>query len=95
MARRPGDRGIVRLHLDGQVTLRRLEDALEAWTDLLREVSSDIAGTEGRDAFRFIVTESKAGSFDLAARPQPARPDVSATIGPRIAKTLTTALQAL
>jgi hypothetical protein len=89
------DTALVRLHLDGQITLRRLGDALDAWTDLLREVSSDVAGTEGRDAFRFIVTEAKAGRFDLAVRPQPARPDVSATIGPRIAKTLTAGLQAL
>lgn len=95
MVRRRSDSALVRLHLDGQIDLRRLGDALNAWTELLREVSSDVAGTAGRDAFRFVVTEAKAGSFDLAARPQPARRDVPPSIAPRIAKILTSGLKAL
>jgi hypothetical protein len=61
----------------------------------LREVATDVAGTTGRDAVRFVVIEAKAGSFDLAARPQPARQDVSAAIMPSIAKTITTGLRTL
>jgi hypothetical protein len=95
MARRPVGSGIVRLHMDGQVTLRRLGEAIDAWTELLREVASDVAGPGRRDAFRFVVTEAKAGSFDLSVRPQAARRDMPAAIGPRIAKTLTAGLQAL
>jgi hypothetical protein len=85
----------VRLHIDGQVTLRRLGEALDAWTDLLREIASDVAGTPGRDAVRFVVTEAKAGSFDLTAKPQSARRDVSPVIMPRITKTVTAGLRAL
>jgi hypothetical protein len=47
------------LHLDGEVTLRRLGEALDAWTELLREVTTDVAGATGRDA-RFVVTEAQA-----------------------------------
>jgi hypothetical protein len=93
--RQRSDPTSVHLHLDGQVTLRRLGEALDAWTDLLREVATNVAGTPGRDAVRFVVTEAKAGSFDLAARPQPARRDVPAAIMPRIAKALTTGLRTL
>ncbi len=89
------DAATVSLHLDGEVTLRRLGEALDAWTDLLREVATDVAGTQGRDSVRFVVTEAKAGSFDLAARPQPMRRDIPASVMPRIAKTITTGLRAL
>jgi hypothetical protein len=95
MARRRPDTTSVSLHLDGQVTLRRLGEALDAWTDLLREVAANIAGTTGRDAVRFVVTSAKAGSFDLSARPQPAKQGVSPAIMPRIASTLTTGLRTL
>lgn len=95
MARRKHDTMSIRLHLDGQVTLRRLGEALGAWTDLLREVATDVAGATGRDAVRFIVTEATAGSFDLAARPQPAKRDVPAAVMPRIAKTITAGLRML
>jgi hypothetical protein len=93
--RRRRDTTSVHLHLDGQVTLRRLGEALDAWTDLLREVATNVAGATGRDAVRFVVTEAKAGSFDLAARPQPGKQDVPPAIMPRIAKALTTGLRTL
>jgi hypothetical protein len=93
--RQRSDPTSVHLRLDGQVTLRRLGEALDAWTDLLREVATDLAGATGRDAVRFIVTEAQAGSFDLVARPQAARVGVPPTIMPRIAKTLTTGLHTL
>lgn len=95
MTRRKHDPTSIRLHLDGQVTLRRLGEALDAWTDLLQEVASNLAGATGRDAVRFIVTEAKAGSFDLAARPQAAKRNVPAAIIPRITKAITSGLQSL
>ena len=95
MARQKHDATTVSLHLEGQVTLRRLGEALDAWTELLREVAADVAGATGRDAVRFIVTQAKAGSFDLAARPQPAKQTVPAAVMPRIAKTLTSGLRTL
>lgn len=95
MARRKHDQTSVRLHLDGQVTLRRLGEALDTWSDLLREVAAAVAGTRGRDAVRFVVTEAKAGSFDLSARPQPAKRDVSVAVMPRIAKTIASGLRSL
>src|SRR5262249_40589664 len=76
-------------------TLRRLGEALEAWTDFLREVASDVAGVRGRDAVHFVVTEAKAGSFDLSARPQPSKRDVPHALLPRISKTITAGLQTL
>lgn len=85
----------VRLQLEGQVTLRRLGEALDAWTDLLREVATDVAGATGRDAVRFLVTEAKVGSFSLAVRPQPAKRNVPAAIMPRIARTITSGLRTL
>lgn len=95
MPRRTHDPTSLRLHLDGQVTLRRLVEALDTWTDLLREVATDVAGAAGRDAVRFVVTEAKAGSFDLTARPQPAKRTVSVAVMPRITKTITSGLRAL
>lgn len=95
MARRKHDETIIRLHLDGQVTLRRLEEALDAWSDLLREVAADVVGASGRDAVRFVVTGAKAGSFDLSARPQPAKRTVPVAVLPRIAKTITSGLRSL
>jgi hypothetical protein len=95
MPRRKHDTTNVRLHLDGQVTLRRLSEALDAWIDLLREVATNVAGTTGRDAVRFVITEAKAASLDLAARPQPGKRDVSAAMMPRIAKSLSTGLRTL
>jgi hypothetical protein len=94
-SRRKSDKTSVHLHLDGQVTLRRLGEALDAWTDLLREVATNVAGAKGRDAVRFVVTEARAGSFDLAARPQPAKQDVPAAIMPRISTAITAGLRAL
>lgn len=85
----------VRLQLDGQVTLKRLGEALDAWTDLLREVASDVAGATGRDAVRFVVTEAHGGSFSLAARPQAAQKHIPVAVMPRIAKTITTGLRTL
>jgi hypothetical protein len=95
MARRKHDPTTVSLHLDGTVTLRGLGEALDAWTELLREVATDIAGTTGRDAIRFVVTEANAGSFDLSARPQSAKRNVPAAVMPRIAKTITSGLRML
>jgi hypothetical protein len=95
MARRKHDETTIRLHLDGQVALRRLEEALDAWNDLLREVATDVVGATGRDAVRFVVTGAKAGSFDLTARPQPAKRAVPVAVMPRIAKTITSGLRTL
>ena len=85
----------LRLQLEGQVTLQRLGEALDAWTDLLREVASDVAGRTGRDAVRFVVSEAKVGSFTLGVRPQPAKKDVPIAVMPRIAKTIATGIRTL
>lgn len=85
----------LRLQLEGQVTLQRLGEALDAWTDLLQEVGRDVAGAATRDAVRFVVTAAKGGSFTLAVRPQPGRKTVRAAVMPRIAKTLTSGIRAL
>lgn len=85
----------LRLQLEGQVTLQRLGEALDAWTDLLQEVGRDVAGAASRDAVRFVITAAKGGSFTLAVRPQPGRKSVPAAVMPRIAKTLTSGIRAL
>ena len=95
MPRKKHDPSAVSLHLDGQVTLRRLSEAIDAWSDLVREVAADVVGSGGRDAVRFVVTEAKAGSFDLSVRPQPAKRAVPVAVMPRIAKTLTAGLRSL
>ncbi len=64
------------LKLEGQVTLMRLNQALAAWTDFLREVSRDVVGVSGRDAVRFVITDAKGGSLTLGVSPQPARKSV-------------------
>jgi hypothetical protein len=95
MSRQKHDPSIVSLHLDGQVTLRRLTEALDVWSDLVREVAADVVGATGRDTVRFVVTQAKAGSFDLAVRPQPAKRTVPVAAMPKIAKTLTAGLRSL
>lgn len=85
----------LRLELEGQVTLQRLGEALDAWTDLLQEVGRDVAGAASRDAVRFVITEAKGGSLTLGVRPQPGRKSVPAAVMPRIAQTLTSGIRAL
>jgi hypothetical protein len=85
----------LRLELEGQVTLQRLGEALDAWTDLLQEVGRNVVGAASRDALRFVVTEAKGGSFTLAVRPQPAKKSVPVAIMPRISKSLTAGIRAL
>src|SRR5882672_7561922 len=55
----------LRLKLEGQVTLQRLGQALDAWTDFLREVARDVVGSSTKDAVRFVITEAKGGSVTL------------------------------
>jgi hypothetical protein len=85
----------LRLELTGQVTLQRLGEALDAWTDLLREVGRDVAGATTKDAVRYVISSAKGGSLTLCARPQPGRKTVPAAVMPRIAKTITAGVRAL
>ena len=85
----------LRLQLEGQVTLQRLGEALDAWTDFLREVGRDVAGATGRDAIRFLITEAKGGSLTLDVRPQAAKKSVPAVVMPRIARTVTAGIRSL
>jgi hypothetical protein len=85
----------LRLKLEGQVTLQRLGQALDAWTDFLREVGRDVAGSSTRDAVRFVITDAKGGSVTLAVRPQPGRQNVPAAVMPRIAKVVTDGIRSL
>jgi hypothetical protein len=85
----------LRLQLEGQVTLKRLGNAVDAWTDFLREVGRDVAGMTGRDAVRYVITEAKSGSFTLSVRPQAARKNVPAAVIPRIAQTVTSGIRTL
>lgn len=85
----------LRLQLEGQVTLQRLGEALDAWTDLLQEVGRDVAGAASRDAVRFVITEAKGGSLTLDVRPQPAKRSVPASVMPRIARAVTSGIRAL
>jgi hypothetical protein len=83
------------LHLYGQVTLQRLGEALDAWTDLLQEVGRDVAGASSRDAVRYVITEAKGGSLSLGVRPQPGKKSVPVAVMPRIAKSLTAGIRSL
>lgn len=94
MARKADPTGL-RLELQGQVTLQRLGEALDAWTDLLQEVGRDVAGAASRDAVRFVITDAKGGSLSLGVRPQPGKKSVPVSVMPRIAKTLTSGIRAL
>jgi hypothetical protein len=95
MARRTTTTTGLRLQLEGQVTLQRLGEALDAWTDLLQEVGRDVAGAARRDAVRFVITEAKGGSLTLGVRPQPGIKSVPVAVMPRIGKTLTTGIRSL
>jgi len=85
----------LRLKLDGEVTLTRLKDAVEAWTDFLREIGRRVAGVTSRDAIRYVVTDAKGGSLSLGVRPQTASQKVPARVVPRIAKTVTSGIRSL
>lgn len=96
MARRKTDpTNHLSLQLEGQVTLQRLGEALDAWTDLLQEVGRDVAGATSRDAIRYVITEAKGGSLSLGVRPQPGKKSVPAAVIPRISKTLTAGIRSL
>ena len=95
MARRADSKTGLRLELEGQITLQRLGDAIDAWTDFLREVGRDVAGRGGRDAVRYVVTEAKGGSLTLGVRPQAAKRNVPAAVIPRIATTVTAGIRSL
>ena len=94
MARKSDPTGL-RLQLEGQVTLKRLGEALDTWTDLLQEVGRDVAGATSRDAVRFVITDAKGGSFSLGVRPQPGKKSVPVSVMPRIARTLTAGIRLL
>lgn len=83
------------LKLEGQVTLQRLGQALDAWTDFLREVGREVTGASSKDAVRYVISEAKGGSLTLGVRPQPARRSVRAAAMPRIAKAVTAGLRSL
>ena len=42
---------------------QRLGDAVDAWTDFLREVGRNVTERVGCDAVRYVVTEAKGGSL--------------------------------
>jgi len=92
---RKADSTRLRLQLEGQVTLQRLGNAIDAWTDFLREVGRDVAGAAGRDAVRYVITDAKGGSFTLGVRPQAAKKNVPAAVIPRIAQTVTAGIRTL
>lgn len=85
----------LRLQLDGQVTLQRFGEALDAWTDFLQEVGRDVVGATSRDAIRFVITEAKGGSMSIAVRPQPAKKNVPVAVMPRIGKAVTAGIRSL
>ena len=84
----------LRLKLEGQVTLPRLGQALDAWTEFLREVGQDVAGAP-KDALRYVVTAARGGSFAIEVEPQVARRTVSASVIPRIVKSVTAGIRIL
>lgn len=83
------------LKLEGQVTLKRLGEALDAWTDLLHEVGRNVAGAASADAIRFVITDARGGSLTLEARPQPAKKTVPSAVMPRISKAVTAGIRSL
>ena len=83
------------LSLKGQVTLQRLGDAVEAWTDFLQEVAQDVTGSTSKTAVRYVVTKAKGGSFTLGVRPQAAREGVPVSVLPRISRTVTSGIRKL
>ena len=85
----------INLSLEGQVTLQRLGDAVEAWTDFLREVGKSVTGSPSKDAVRYVITKAKGGSLTLGVRPQPAREAVPASVMPRISRTVTSGIRKL
>lgn len=85
----------LRLKLDGEVSLTRLNDAVGAWTEFLREVGRRVAGVTSREAIRYIVTSAKGGSLTLGVRPQSARASVPPAIAPKIAKAVTSGIRSL
>ena len=95
MPRQKGDTTELRLELEGQVTLDRLGEAVDAWSDFLHEVGRDVAGVSTRDAVRYVITEAKGGSLTLGVRPQPAKKHVPIAAMPRIAETVTAGIRSL
>lgn len=85
----------LRLKLEGEVSLTRLNDAVNAWTEFLREVGRRVAGVTSREAIRYVVTSAKGGSLTLGVRPQSARANVPSGVAPRIAKAVTSGIRAL
>lgn len=92
---KPSDAHGLQLKLEGQVTLTRLGEAVEAWTIFLREVGRSVAGVPGKDAIRYVITQAKGGSVTLSVSPQVARRQVRASVAPRIAGVVTSGIRAL
>jgi len=79
---------------DPEVSLAQLKHVVSTWSDLLREVASQVSGAAA-DAFRFVITDAKAGSFELAVRPATAKKDAPRRVLPRISKAVTRGLAEL
>lgn len=86
---------LIQLKLEGQVTLQRLGQALDAWTDFLREVGREVTGVEAREPVRYVVAKAKGGSLTLGVTPQPTSRKVAVSALTRIARTVTSGLKSL
>ena len=92
---KPSAHSSLRLKLEGQVTLQKLGQALDAWTDFLREIGREVVGSDARDPVRYVITEARGGSVTLGVRPQQTTRSVPAAALPRIARTVTSGLKSL
>jgi hypothetical protein len=71
-----------------EVSLAQLKHVIGAWSDLLREVASELSGVAA-DAFKFVITDAKAGSFAVQVEPSAARKGAARRALPRISKAVT------
>lgn len=88
----------LRLYIGAEeVSLSQLHHVTGAWANLLREVAASVSGGT-KDTFRFVITEAKAGSLELAVRPVVAKkrvPPKIAKAAHRISKVITAGIREL
>ncbi len=88
----PGAR-IVRLRLDGpQVTLGRLREFVAVIGDLVQEVAAEVPDA-GPGSLRWLLADARAGSFEVALRPEPAKRNVRYATSSQVVETLSSGLR--
>jgi hypothetical protein len=82
------DASILRLRLDGpQITIGRLREFFSVVGELVQEVAAEVPDA-GPGGLRWLLSDARTGSFEVALRAEPAKRNVPYAASTRVIQTL-------